>query len=101
MSKRPSPNNLSGGTDTRLDGAQVAMRANIHPTVKPIDLMQWLVRLVTPKGGICLDPFAGSGTTCIAAKLEGMQYIGIEREAEYVEIAENRIKAYSYQETLF
>jgi len=62
-----------------------------HPTVKPTDLMAWLVRLVTPPGGIVLDPFAGSGSTLVAAKREGFQYIGIEREAEYVEIAKARV----------
>jgi DNA modification methylase len=66
-------------------------RANNHPTVKPTDLMAWLVRLVTPPGGIVLDPFAGSGSTLVAAKREGFQYIGIEREAEYVEIAKARV----------
>lgn len=64
---------------------------NVHPTVKPIDLMRWLVRLVTPPGGTVLDPFTGSGTTGIAASLEGFDFIGIEREAEYAEIAEARI----------
>ncbi len=54
-----------------------------HPTVKPLDLMQWLVRLVTPKGGTCLDPFAGTGTTGEAAWREGMRAILIEREPEY------------------
>jgi site-specific DNA-methyltransferase (adenine-specific) len=54
-----------------------------HPTVKPVDLMQWLVRLVTPKGGTCLDPFAGTGTTGEAAWREGMRAILIEREEEY------------------
>jgi site-specific DNA-methyltransferase (adenine-specific) len=54
-----------------------------HPTVKPLDLMQWLVRLVTPKGGVVLDPFAGTGTTGEAAWREGMRAILIEREEEY------------------
>jgi DNA modification methylase len=54
-----------------------------HPTVKPVDLMQWLVRLVTPKGGTCLDPFAGTGTTGEACWREGMRAILIEREEEY------------------
>jgi DNA modification methylase len=59
-----------------------------HPTVKPVDLMQWLVRLVTPKGGLVLDPFAGTGTTGEAAFREGMRAVLIEREAEYrVDIA--------------
>jgi DNA modification methylase len=66
---------------------------NHHPTVKPTDLMRYLCRLVTPPGGIVLDPFAGSGSTGKAAALEGFQFIGIEREAEYVEIARARIAA--------
>lgn len=67
-------------------------RANIHPTVKPTDLMQYLIRLVTPKGGVVLDPFTGSGSTGKAAVREGMQFIGIEREEEYFEIAKQRIE---------
>jgi site-specific DNA-methyltransferase (adenine-specific) len=64
---------------------------NVHPTVKPIDLMRWLVRLVTPPDGTVLDPFTGSGTTGCAAVREGFSFVGIEREAEYVAIAEARI----------
>jgi site-specific DNA-methyltransferase (adenine-specific) len=64
---------------------------NTHPTVKPTDLMRYLCRLVTPPGGIVLDPFMGSGSTGKAAILEGFQFIGIEREAEYLAIAEARI----------
>jgi site-specific DNA-methyltransferase (adenine-specific) len=66
-------------------------RGNHHPTVKPADLMRYLCRLVTPPGGIVLDPFMGSGSTGKAAILEGFQFIGIEREAEYLAIAEARI----------
>ena len=66
---------------------------NTHPTVKPVSLMRWLVKLVTPKGGTVLDPFLGSGTTGIACRCEGMEIIGIEREAEYIEIAKARIAA--------
>lgn len=66
---------------------------NNHPTVKPTDLMRYLCRLVTPPGGIVLDPFMGSGSTGKAASLEGFQFIGIEREAEYMEIAKARIEA--------
>ena len=62
-----------------------------HPTVKPLTLMRWLVRLVTPPGGTILDPFTGSGTTLEAALLEGFHAIGIELEAEYIEIARRRI----------
>jgi site-specific DNA-methyltransferase (adenine-specific) len=69
------------------------LRRNHHPTVKPTDLMRYLCRLVTPPGGVVLDPFMGSGSTGKAAVLEGFQFIGIEREAEYVEIAKARIEA--------
>lgn len=64
-----------------------------HPTMKPTDLMRYLCRLVTPPGGVVLDPFMGSGSTGKAAMLEGFRFIGIEREAEYVEIAQARIAA--------
>jgi len=64
-----------------------------HPTVKPIALMRWLVRMVTPPGGVVLDPFAGSGTTGIACKLEGMEFIGMELSEEYCELARARVEA--------
>jgi DNA modification methylase len=66
---------------------------NIHPTVKPVDLMRYLITLVTPKGGTVLDPFMGSGTTAVAAIGEGVNWIGCEREPEYVAIIEARIAA--------
>jgi len=66
---------------------------NNHPTVKPIKLMRWLCRLITPPNGIILDPFTGSGSTGVAALLEGFRFLGIEREAEYMRIAEQRIAA--------
>ncbi len=66
-------------------------RNNTHPTVKPVELMRYLCRLVTPKGGTVLDPFMGSGSTGLAAKTEGMEFIGIEREKEYFDIATDRI----------
>ena len=66
---------------------------NTHPTVKPTDLMRWLCRLVTPPGGLVLDPFTGSGSTGKAAKGEGFRFLGIEREPEYFQIAERRIRA--------
>lgn len=64
---------------------------NNHPTVKPTDLMRYLCRLVTPPGGLVVDPFCGSGSTGKAAVIEGFRFIGIDREAEYVEIARARI----------
>jgi len=68
---------------------------NTHPTVKPQELMKYLCRLVTPKGGTVLDPFMGSGSTGMACKDEGFEFIGIEREKEYFEIAEKRINSAS------
>jgi site-specific DNA-methyltransferase (adenine-specific) len=65
---------------------------NTHPTVKPIALMRWLVRLVTPPNGLVLDPFAGSGTTGLACKAEGFRFLGIEKEAAYAEIARKRLQ---------
>lgn len=64
---------------------------NNHPTVKPVDLMKYLCRLVTPPNGIVLDPFMGSGTTGIAATVEGFNFIGIEMSEEYIKIADTRI----------
>ena len=64
---------------------------NNHPTVKPISLMRYLCKLITPKNGIILDPFLGSGSTAIAAKIEEFNWIGIEKEPQYVEIAKKRI----------
>lgn len=65
---------------------------NLHPTVKPVRLMRWLCRLVTPPGGLVLEPFAGSGTTAVAALREGLRVHAIEREAEYARIADARIR---------
>jgi site-specific DNA-methyltransferase (adenine-specific) len=82
------------GNRLRVDGSIIPplVSKNHHPTVKPIALMEYLITLVTPKGGIVLEPFMGSGSTGIAAKNLGMSFIGIEREEEYFEIAKQRIK---------
>lgn len=69
----------------------VKPRSNHHPTVKPIELMRWLVRLTVPIGGVVLDPFTGSGSTGCAAVLENRPFIGLEREADYVDIARARL----------
>jgi site-specific DNA-methyltransferase (adenine-specific) len=66
---------------------------NIHPTVKPTDLMGYLIRLVTPKGGVVLDPFMGSGSTGKGAVLNDYSFVGIELSPEYFAIAESRINA--------
>lgn len=86
--------NLIDGQRLSGDGKSIATptRANTHPTVKPTDLMRYLCRLVTPPGGIVLDPFMGSGSTGKAAAQEGFKFIGIERDPEYYRIAEARIK---------
>ena len=72
-------------------------RANIHTTVKPIALMRYLVRLVTPKDGTVLDPFMGSGSTGCAAMCEGVNFVGIELSEEYLEIARRRIEYWQSQ----
>jgi site-specific DNA-methyltransferase (adenine-specific) len=68
--------------------------SNFHPTVKPVKLMQYLVKMITPPNGIVLDPFCGSGTTGVACKLDGFQFVGMEQDPEYSKIAEGRIKNY-------
>ena len=89
--------NDNGGSAARFFYCAKASKADrdgsTHPTMKPTDLMRYLCRLVTPPGGVVLDPFMGSGSTGKAAMLEGFRFIGIEREAEYVEIARARIGA--------
>jgi len=81
-----------GAGETRLDGNPNPKRANFHPTVKPTKLMAWLCRLLTPKGGIVLDTFLGSGTTGVSASMEGFKFIGTEMNPEYCDIALQRIK---------
>lgn len=76
--------------NTCVDGEVRPGVANVHPTVKPIQLMRWLVRLVCPPGGLVLDPFAGSGTTGVAAHAEGAHFIGIDGDAEHCEIMRRR-----------
>jgi DNA modification methylase len=81
------------GVGALRDAGRGAARANFHPTVKPVDLMRWLCRLVTPPGGIVLDPFMGSGSTGIAAVRERFRFVGIEQSPEYFEIACKRVAA--------
>jgi len=77
-----SKNNLAGGNK------------NFHPTVKPIKLMQYLVNMITPQNGIVLDPFCGSGTTGVACKIDGFNFVGLEQDPDYAKIAEARILNY-------
>ncbi len=81
-----------GGTYQGLSNSKKPS-CNHHPTVKPTDLMRYLCRLVTPPSGTVLDPFMGSGSTGKAAMLEGFAFVGIEREAEYIDIAKARIQS--------
>jgi len=87
------PETASGGGDRPA--------RNHHPTVKPLALMRYLCRLVTPPGGLILDPFMGSGSTGVAAVQEGFRFAGIELDAEYLEIARRRIKAETNNHPLF
>jgi DNA methylase len=73
-------------------GDTVRLVRNAHPTVKPLELMRWLTRLLCPPGGTVLDPFAGSGSTGAAGMLEGRRFVGIERDERYVPIARARIE---------
>jgi len=88
-----------------LDGCQCPdrtftnpTRANHHPTVKPTDLMRYLVKLITPPGGVVLDPFMGSGSTGKGAVIEGFNFVGIEQDADYLDIARARIQWAGKQE---
>lgn len=81
----------SAGHNNPRGGTRGADRANIHPTVKPTELMRWLCRLITPPGGTILDPFTGSGSTGRGAVLENFNFIGFELGEEYAEIARARI----------
>jgi site-specific DNA-methyltransferase (adenine-specific) len=86
---------VNDGRETSIDNPYQrgdTLRRNTHPTVKPIALMQWLVRLITPPGGTVLDPFCGSGSTLIAADREGLDAIGIEINPGYAAIARDRAK---------
>ena len=81
-------------------GSEKAPSKNVHPTVKPIKLMKYLCRLITPKGGTVLDPFMGSGSTGMAAKEENFEFVGIEKEEEYFNIATARIESVETKSTL-
>ena len=86
--------NTAGLKNPRAGAGRTAAHVkNHHPTVKPQNLMRWLVRLITPPGGTVLEPFAGSGTTLLAAERENCKSIGIEREPEYCDIARARLTA--------
>ena len=91
MEKKDPPGSKRSKPAPGRKSALGEARANHHPTVKPIALMNWLVKLVTPEGGTILDPFMGSGTTGIAAVQNNFNFIGIEMNKEYFQIAKKRI----------
>ena len=103
-SSMPGRRNADDMKDSKIDndvtGRFVTEKKNIHPTVKPIKLMKYLCRLITPKGGTILDPFMGSGSTGMAAKEENFDFIGIEKEEEYFNIATARIESVETKSTL-
>ena len=72
----------------------------VHPTQKPLELMQWCMTKLSNEGDTILDPFAGSGTTCVAAKILGRKYIGIEISPVYAAIARKRVEQAQYEERL-
>ena len=103
-SSMPGRRNPDDMKDSKIDndvtGRFVTQKKNIHPTVKPIKLMKYLCRLITPKGGTVLDPFMGSGSTGMAAKEENFDFVGIEKEKEYFNIASARIESVETKSTL-
>jgi DNA modification methylase len=103
-SSMPGRRNADDMKDSKIDNDVtdrfVTEKKNIHPTVKPIKLMKYLCRLITPKGGTILDPFMGSGSTGMAAKEEKFDFVGIEKEEQYFNIATARIESVETKSTL-
>jgi site-specific DNA-methyltransferase (adenine-specific) len=97
MDKKVANSNYGKGGFSRPkegEDREIAPTANFHPTVKPISLMSYLVTMGSRENDLVLDPFVGSGTTCIAAKLLNRKYLGMELNDEYAVIAQERIKAH-------
>ena len=100
--RMPSVNNANGGqSQVSVVEKNANNGSNNHPTVKPIELMKYLIKLITPPGGIVLDPFNGSGSTGCAAVALGHEYIGCELDPAYVEISKKRIEKYNKSENNF
>ena len=95
-SSMPGRRNAEDMSNSKIDhdvtGRFVTEKQNVHPTVKPIELMSYLITLGSREGDVVVDPFVGSGTTCIAAKMLDRKYIGIEKEKDYALIAKTRIE---------
>ncbi len=84
----------AGINNPRAGAGRTSGSRNAHPTVKPVELMRWLVRLVTPPNGLVIDPFVGSGTTGIATELEGFSFVGIDQQEEWLNVAAARMRAW-------
>jgi DNA modification methylase len=98
-----APNTINDGREKSIDNPfqrGKTLRKNIHPTVKPIKLMAYLITMLTRANDVVMDPFLGSGTTAMAARMIGRQYIGFEKNNEYHSVAEQRIAATPIQKTL-
>jgi site-specific DNA-methyltransferase (adenine-specific) len=93
-------NTLNNGIGKRPQENRLDKPKNNHPTVKPINLLTYLVRLITPPNGIVMDCYMGSGSVGIAAQLEGFQFIGMEMDEEYFNIAEARIDSWEQYKDL-
>lgn len=90
----------SKGLDNPRASTRGSARRNTHPTVKPVDLMRYLAKLITPQGGTVLDPFCGSGSTGIGCALEGFSFLGLDIDEKYCEVARHRIKHWhKYQDS--
>lgn len=89
--KKSGIKNDSGRGFSENDPYKEVLNQNHHPTVKPIKLMEYLIKLITPPSGLVLDPFMGSGSTGVAAKSLGFKFIGIELQKEYFEISKKRV----------
>jgi hypothetical protein len=92
LEEKKNAGSYSFREDGSLDGKPSSPRSNFHPTVKPTQLMRYLIKLVTPPGGTVLDPFTGSGSTGKAALLDGYKFVGAELTAEYLPIIEGRLR---------
>jgi hypothetical protein len=102
MEKRTSAiGNATGRSFSESDPYAVRLNENHHPTVKPVQLMRYLITMITPPGGLVLDPFTGSGTTGVAAVQAGFQFQGIEQDSAFAEIATKRIEAVCFAPEAF
>jgi DNA modification methylase len=99
LEKKANAGSYEFRTDGSLDGKPTQPKSNHHPTVKPVALMEYLIKMVTPTNGIVLDPFMGSGTTGVACVLNDFEFVGIDLDKDYCEIARARIEGVKETQT--